>query len=515
MFERLTTKQTFVLISFLIVFIVALQYLFTHTLLVISSSSTNQLALQLRSAAGSQDFHLGPGESKTFLLSKGHYNIEVSQNDDLAVYHKDLGGFSRNNVEVDTQPQKSAIYLGKSTLGCAVEQTPGLETAYYACGENSDQVTRTRDGVSILEAAAPNYNAEGEAGLARDISAKNTTIRPYKDGFLRVVSLGNALEISELKQNGQPAATNPITIDNFEGVVSANTFSVISGKTSSAFVVLDNKQKSVLVFKDAQDKNPTKIDIADRVTTENGADLRVLASKNYIHVYNTQGLIEGNPTDETQTNTFSKPKDLVIDTSNSEVVAEHKLDSELFVRNLSIGPSGNTLLVPLYNKESFIYLATGSDKPKRVELVSGDIGDSCWKNDNSFYYSTDSGSSIYLYDLEEGVSRLVYSTLVDTVSNMECDASGSLYFSLTAQDDYSLRHYKLENKNMVGVRLESVLPIYIESGGGALAVTSYRNTIVVKSLGGAPAKNTAKQKIITELKEKGVNTDSLEFNFSY
>lgn len=513
--EAIINKKYALLALLVIFFIFILQYLLTHSILIVESASGPQRTINLRHGNDAQDFSLKDG-SKIFLLKRGEYSIEVSEGDNLKTYYRSLGAFWINKVTVDTSPQKQALSLGSSNLKCVLNNYSTNSVIYYPCDPStSNTILATNDGFTTRP-AFPNEDIkpEDEEIYYETSLGNNISLRPLGEGFVRAVSDGDKIKIRQINSNPSEISAG------FTGNISDDFFSVTDGGNHTVMTAFDDSRESLLIFKGLSGQ-PSRINLSDELTDDEGLDIKILTSENYTYVLATNSLesIEGDPHQEEQVTPHSdNQRILVVDNHTNKISARHNLPKDLFIRMVSVNTEGNLIYVPLYDEKGDIYMVAGTKGPKKIETFLETVGSFCWKNTDSFYYTLGSNTSIYLYSLKDRTSSLVYSNPKLTIYNMHCSDSAGLYFDITypnEPDPSIVNHFMLTDQVIKGTRPETITPLYTALGYDIAEATLFRRTVNVSLLNGSPLKEAVRQDLLNQLKSKGVRTDDLDFNFNY
>lgn len=499
------TRKRLIIISVVGLALLIFLFLYNNSLLTISSASDEEKTIYIKSGESSQNFTLKSG-SKTMLLSRGSYHIEVVGEDKGSYYQKDLGFFRKHKVEVELRPQQSTGYLGSSGLGCAKDMAKTL--LYYSCAPNAT--------TSLIEDANNRLIASNESEDPLKLSA---TIKPYRDAFMQIISGDGSLKLSQINETGLVNSSEN-NID-FDGVINNSAVDVSHSGLISAY---DNSSWSILVFKDATDKNPSRIKLpGDKPQDEAGFVATVHATDSHIYVVLAPDGSELDDHEGFLENTEKlKPKIIAISSSDDHKITEEGLPEEWIVLSSEAGPDKDILLVLSGNQQGQVFRYSTEGGLKMVPAVKDTSQMVCWSGPNTFYYLADASKSIYEYSFETSASYLVYADPINFIEEISCLGS-QLYFAVSNDkvlETDELLHYKLTDQPFSGVRVGGLLPLYHTFEGDTLRVFESRGGINIAldydSQGnGPPAKNQARQKIIEVLTEGGVDTSKLNINFSF
>jgi hypothetical protein len=512
--DETSIRKKAILVCLLLLALFIGQYLLTHSILIVQSDSPNETIINVRTGEKAQDFTL-TDSSKILLLSSGDYVVEAAEGDKQSLYQVNLGVFWVHKIDVVLSDQKNAISLGDSRLSCAIDQDEQKRAIHYPClPSNNDTILASKDGVNFTKPFINPSLPYDEESYEQPIK-QNISILPYGDGLLKA-KLDDVLTIKSLGLE----TSKTIEIPLFNGSMDDNYFDTSTGDNES-FAIFDNSNDTLFLYKNFNSGSPKRIKLAGEIVQNDDMQVKILIGDQYVYVLNTRSLgsIEGDP----ENKELEKPPNIdqnifVIDPATEEIIAKHELADDVFIRDVSVSPSGNLLYMPLSEESGEVYVGSGKEAPKLKVSFNDTVGSICWKDDSSFYYSADSNSSIFLYSTDSKSSTLEYNNSESSIYNLRCSDSGKLYFSLTSPDDeYGdiVQHFMLSERPQLGVRLDSLFPLYVGSDANLARASMFRGEVFVKALSGSPPKTLTKQQIIDELNEEDVKTDDLVFNFLY
>jgi hypothetical protein len=480
--------------------------------------------------------------SRTFILPKGDYTIGVKGSDKFSVYDARLGGLSKREISVKVKPQKKLKNLGSSSFDCTLERPSVFTKIFYPCSDYGGVFEVKKEGQlsqAFIDPAIEKLSVHSHGLLGAGDETNSTPtydLLPYLSGVLSASSVDNNLSINHFGVSEEGAAVKlagSTAINGFEGQLSNDSFAVINDTSGKKFAILDRTKKSVLVFRDASDKDPVRIDVSKELKDDKEEQaVRIAMSNDSIFLlvsYKTDRL-EFDESHDFEPSEEHKDDELVVDQRlhilnivEEKVVKSYKIpDDVLTFLKIAASPDGNLLMIPRStNIRGGVHLVSAG-KYEVLRMPQNDLKDMCWKEPGVFYYSIATGNQIYERSIPQQASFLSYSSSFNIVRGLNC-INGGLYLSSDDSKDGSkdLVHYVLSEEIHSGARLEGLLPLYLDVGVDTLKVTQRDLVLVVEQIDdddknpSTPSKRTAEQKIIERLKGEGVNTEGLKLVFDY
>lgn len=517
--QTLLTKKRLAIISLFIIFICLTWFLFSYSWITITNSSDTQAQIAIVNQNGTEqeNFVLNERESKSVLLNRDSYIFRVSGDDKFSLYKKPLGFLWFNELDVELKPQKASVFIGKSHQPCVKEKNN--ETFFSSCGPIGEGNFLESDKRGML--GINQSNNPGQSSLYEGI------LKNYNGAYLHAYARNGELLLT--KRDISDVKNKPLVVKKFTGTIDSN--SVATAQNSDTFAVYNNQAKTVLVFKDTNDSNPLEIKLP-KDKLDSHLNIRLAINNNYVYIVGYDGEPHGHGDEEEGK---IKPRILTYNIQNGEEERDYSIPPEWLVREVVTGFDDKVLFNILNLKESSreLYLIQGDSKPSVIKTVAAPVQNVCWKDKNDFYYLADGGKNIYLYSFTQQASFLVYGGLNNKIiSAIQC-LDSTLYFNFdlmkvnqrVSNEDKGYYHYRLNDEDFRGSRIEGVLPLYVNvggEGGSTVKVTSQiggvlrvENVTFYGEEVKTPNKQTALKAVKEKLEEEGVDTGNLRFNLQF
>lgn len=528
-------KKHIVLIILGLTFLMVTVFFFTHSIVIIKGTGDDKKSVYIHQGSeGQQKVFNVTKNSKTMILPKGTYTIEVSSGDKQSLYQRRFGSFSISTVSVNVVSQKKSLSLGTSSFRCASTPDQGQSIIFYPCNPSyAEALDIKRNGAltNIRQSLDPHETPGIHADDERSDSA-GSIIKPYHGGYLEALSLSNALFMRERTSTGDVISSEISEVKNFQSIISDTHFATVNDKNNTTFAILDQEKYILWIFKNAQDTNPTRIDLTKEKPTKDGvlveqlflsgdfAYVTLTRDSSTLETHDSEGEVDEKLEDEVET-ANAEQKIIKVDIKKGTVSKVIKLPDDFLVRQISASSSGNILLTPHFSSEIQRITVLRNGTLENIPFLSNDIRNICWEDGENFYYSTGDGNKLYKYSLKDNGSFLIYENPVATIASLSC-AFGNLSFTLTSEKDGIIEgynHFALDNKNRSGNNLESVLPLYIDIATDTVVKVSQNKDSVLVSLlyspGTLPSKDQIQTMILVKLEEQGIETKDLTIEFAF
>jgi hypothetical protein len=511
-------------------------FLCTHSIVTVRGIGDEEKTIYLHQGREGQEkvFNLTTN-SKTFILPKGTYTLEVTAGNKESIYQKKFGGLTKYTISAEAIPQKQSVALGISTFRCATTQDTGVSTIFYPCNPSHAGMLNAQINGNLDTMVDP-MNIGTQDGIALDERADRlgSIMKPYKGGFIEAEVESNTLFLRERDGTGQVINNQATKIRGFNSTLSDDYFSVVDDKNSTGFAIFDSKNKNILLFKDIDDTKPKKVDLSNEEIFETEvqvehlflshdyAYLTITRDPNLLETHNDMGEEDDSLTEEVD-EADNNQRVIKVNIAEGAIEKTIKLPDDLTVRNINVSPRGDMVFTPhLTADNQRIVILNIDNKLQDIPFLSNDIRDICWENNDGFYYSTGDGERLYKYSLKNNVSFLAYENPVAAITSLNC-TFGSVTFTLASGSDGLVDEYSfftLDNKDMgSGSRLESVLPIYLDfPGNTTIKVVQSKSSVLVSLLydqGEPLSKTVIQQRVIEKLKNQGVNTEKLQIEYTF
>lgn len=473
-------------------------------------------------------FNLTNG-SKTFIFRKQPVTIEVTSADKKSIYKKNIGGFLKQEISIETKPKKKSLALGVNALKCAT-LNDSEQTIYYPCspalGSSINVNTQGTSANIVLNDLVP---SEEYRGL--DTSDITSLILPYKNGFISVVSVAENLYIGEYTLTGNRIG-EPIKIRDFASTVNENLVSIINNGEKPTLAILNTVFNSLYLFDDPQDSNPDIVKLPDDLSEHTDTMVKTILSSPssiYVVAYRDPSILETHDHEGNEDREFNKE---VSNTSKGQFVTEikisdksiktYELPKELLIRKITASHSGEIAFLPHYSDtKQYIYLWRNG-KLSNLPFAINDVDKICWTKSNELFFSVSGSSDIYKYSFDTHGSFLMYSNSNASLKTISCDFD-KLTFSLDVEGDgliSEVSHFLLTDNDSEGKPLEEVLPIYIDlpSNTGVIKVTQDSNSVfigLVYSDGVLLSKDEILQLVKDRLEALQIKTKDLQIIFNF
>ena len=509
----LSKRKIFGLLLFVLICGV-IWFIFSYSLLTINSVSSENKQVSLFNSKNEEvdSFVLGKN-TELLLLKRDSYVLRVSGDDMFSTYKKSLAPLWLNQLSIELKPQKKSVYLGKSFQPCIKEK--GDEILFASCSpykmgnfiESSTRGTLTAD-----PSTEPNQTNLSFGAL-----------KDYKDGFLYASSGQNRLTLLERDTNNN----QPLVVSGFRG--NTDNQSLFTDKYSNNFVVYDNKAKKLFIFNNTTDQNPLRVALPeDKIDPDLNTTMAI--TKDYLYFISSDGEPHSHSDED------AKPRILAYSTKTGQLKEDYTIPKEWLIKRVETNRNGQILLTvtDLKTTTRKLYFIDGIDQPAEITSISSPAQDACWKDNNNFYYLADSGESIYMYSITTKASYLVYGGLnTDSISSIQCSDKGDLYFSFdltserkrAANKEKGYYHFKIINKDFSGIRIEGLVPLYVNVngiGGSVLELTQGQNNVVNVSpvfFSGSekniPSHEDALKAIRDKLNNEGINTRDMDLKLNF
>lgn len=487
----------------LLVVLLALNYLLTHSTLTITSSGPEPRTVYIRKE-GFEEKTVLKNSQKKYTLRPGNYEIEVVSGDSQSIYYRHLDILKRQKLAVETIDPKSESLLGKSDLRCA-RLGPAGKPVFYSCYPSSG-------GQINLQGEAGNNSAPGESSSTKQTGLSTTSLamQPSGQGFIEARTNSSGLVLSQRFFGG--SSQKILGLDSFKGQVNDGLFAVVNNN----YAVFDTKT-GILYYSYGFNKTG-KVQL--KQVDFSGKDFR------YAQVYNSLGFVYilSSTGEEVLGGGQQKPdyksKILIVDKSKGALIKNKDLDYKWSVQN-AVAANNDLYIVIGGDFSPNTYKITAGGRTSAVPGLNN-VSQICALGDN-LYYLNDDGRIVYRYSFSKNASFRVYKNSSDTINSISC-LDGKFYFSIINSRDEDLStiyHYTLggysQNK---GVELSSVLPLFItldqdtlkfeEAADGVKATLFYDN-----NGNGFNAFDQAKARLLQILNEKGVDTSRLNISFDF
>ncbi len=453
-------------------------------------------------------------KSESMLIKRGSYRIEVSSGDKLSLYNRKFGGMSKNTVNIELSDQKSSQYLGSSPLPCA-QQAAENTSIFYSCGN---------DVLGIIANDKANAATPPDANPSGPIS---TVIKNYNDDFLEAKLSNNKLEIRAKNDSGYLAAKGAVVINDFQGEITDSYLGV--SQDSDNFAVFDTRSKKLHVYKGLADKNPVIHELNDKQVDMLAYSTAVITGKNFTYLMN-YGVVSdevdvGSTVDNGEseyTSSNIKPRVLVYSHQENKLKTEHILPIKWQIRSLAEGPGDQVVFFLSGNLNNEAYRIAAGQKPEQLAIPTEVPQEACWKNSDSFYYLSDAGTKIYHYSQSKQAAFLVYGNLMEgtIIRGLHC-AQGKVSFSIGNDKDgdtINHYHYTLGEAAHSLVRIESILPIYFDSGPKTYKAVTDKAGVKVQLIGSGGAvpnevRDGIRSLVLERLEAKGASPANINIVF--
>jgi hypothetical protein len=511
----------------------ALFFVLSHSIITVTGLGDEEKTIYLESEnveAETKSFSL-TNDSKTLIVSKGFYSIRVVGQNKQSLYGKDLGGASKNEVSVEVKPQKEQFSLGKNRFDCAKYQEQLGTSLYYPCADYRGSVQLGTELINsplagLITEIAHNHSSENDEGHAEERSREpGSTIKPYGHGFLSAFSGDGFLRFQILQSNGKPSSQASTSIKDYKNKIDDYSLSTIDDGETMNFSVYSDDDRSLLLFENAADNSPDRVDLKGALGADKEVQLlRIASSDNFTFVFSSRSPedTEGDFSKDGDEAFETEQKVIVVDTKNKKVVKIHEIPSKARINKIAASPDGKLALLPVIGDSREIYMIT-ADSFDTQRLPHKEVKDMCWKDNESFYYSTVFENEIYERSVAEQASFLQYKNPSNPVRKISC-LEGQLYFTIDNSRDRTgdLYHFMLSGQEQkTGIRTDSFLPLYISVGSDTLKLIPEGSSIgVEQAIDGdrnpiTPSKEEAIQVIFERLKTHKVEPDSVGLIFKY
>lgn len=469
--------------------------------------------------------------SKTFFLRKQPIAIEVTSGDKKSVYKKNIGGFPKQEISVETSPKKQSFALGESFLRCAISDDSNKRITYYPCapalGSAIETITEGEKASVLFNNLIPREDFGGEYAEL-DITSM---ILPYRNGFIAAAALAGNLYIGEYTLAGDSVGT-PIKIGNFDSNISEDTISVVNDNDNSNLAILNTTTDSLYLFNNPQDSDPSIVKLSDKLNDSSDAQIKtVLSSSKSVYVvnYRDPSLLETHDHDGTNDKELDKEVSVA---NNSQTVTEvttkeksvhvHKLPKDLVIRDMAISPLGEIVFLPHYSETNQQIFLLRNGKMQSVPFVINNVGKLCWSKSNELYYSISGSSDIYKYSFNKQGSFLLYNNSNAALINMDC-SFGKLSFSLKLEGDgliNEVSHFQLTDFDYGSKPLEEILPMYIDlpNNSGVIRVTQDGSSAAIGLVYGSksiPSRDEILKLVKDRFEAYRIDVENLQLKFSF
>lgn len=456
-------------------------------ILIISASSPATVYLNNSDNKAVKQLNVGKSSSIS-IVKNDTYNVSAVTEERQSFYEKKTSFLSLNKLTIDLKSQRNSAFIGSSNLGCSDSST--APTVYYSCNPSTIAGVTTTQGI-----------------LREDNDERNTSerLKPYGDNFLAAFIDQESIFLTLKSKSGQETKRTQVPIPNLRTFVDDRTFDTAMDTNNFAF--FDSNETRIIRFKDVDDTKPEIINIDKESLDMEHYASRIIVGKTYTYLLNFNAEMhthEGEePSDHAQTLHVFK---------DGKLVKKHVLPADWYISKVSNSADDQIIISAIVTDKIQTFLINKDAKPKNIKLNTNNYQDGCWVNNDSFYYLSDEGKTIYDYSPAKKASHLVYDGLTGstTITSLNC-IHNNLTFTLNSEtegDPDMIKHYTLKDGDSTGVRPESVLPLYFNTDDtNTLEATMDASGIAVRLVyGTAPGKEAVKQKLYRELNNKGVTT---------
>lgn len=478
---------------------------YSYLMLLSSEGSTKNVFIESKDS--SQNFNFEK-KSKFLLLKRGTYKIDVSSSDKNTVYSYTSGVFGLNKLRVELEPQKSANFLGESSLKCASQS--GSSTVFYSCNPS---------GEALIESA--NVQKKGPAKLqdferyAKEDTGSSVILKPYGDKFIEGKSSNGSFFVNIREANGK---TKPLgkKIDNFKGRIADNNFSADS--MGKGFAVFDEESDFLYYFSDL---NAPAQRIEIKPDKNSQQEVSVLYTKKFVFVLSNNFATSKDSArqDEEAERTTGRYM-YSISSNENKIVKTNEISKEWMINSFSeFGEDGAIITL---GDRGGNYLLKAAGDLEQANIFPDEISETCQTGNDVLYIRNKTGTSVYKYSASKKASFLVYSTRGGFIENISC-ANGRLYFTQDNKLDGQVRqktHFVLGDIERSGESLNSVLPLFFTFGKDTFEIDFGDSGVQVNRIydnktATPPSKTDVASEAKKQLAEKGVGLEGLSIKLSY
>lgn len=511
--DMLTPKRIFIGTFLLLVFVLS-YFLLNYSFLTIKNSSQDSKNISIFGPEGPYKTFVLGSEPKKLLLKRGSYTVEATGDSRFSSYQRDMGIFKSDELIIDLLPQKNSSFIDKSVLGCVKELEDKTPT-FYSCNPSNSttfyNIQQSFESVSENSIEAPEVSMDSEA------TETSGVLKSYMGGFLEARTLNNELLVKKIDGKDPSKVSESVVIPNYSDPVNDSVFSV--SPTPPGFSVYNPSSFELTHLSGFGSEDFEKIKIDDKKIKEGSPLIDIYTTPDFVFIVAKNSLENSSNIDDGSDEEDSAII-LVVDLAKKEVINKKTLVDDLKITSITTGPNNNLILISRKDNRDTTYMMGPELKLNKLNTRNS-VRQFCIKDLDSVYYSADEGRSVYLYSVSKRASYLLYSTPSDIITSLNC-VDGRLYFVLEKEGDGETNnylHYVLGQDDQKGVRLDSVLPAYIESGGNLLKAVQVRGSVLVElvsnNTASLPDKDLVRNEVVKFLQEQGINTEKLVINFGY